>query len=218
VRLDRPRAATKESTTMPHRTGHPRRLTARRIMNAAVSLSLSAWGPVTAGLFASLSARDAAAALVITNAGSIIYQNEALVAQPPTVATVAFSAKSNPVLAVVKTANSASGAPGQRVEYSLALTYPQIGGVCGDDSNAVTVTLTDTVPAGMTYVVNSTSVSVDNGTTFGLGTDAVDGVDVAGIASVSLVAGRVQVTFVNPVLECATGATTRIVKFAVTVN
>jgi len=179
----------------------------RRLLRACAALGLAV-----------LPAAPGGSSTSITNAGTVIAQNEANVAQPPVVATVVFTAKANPVLAVVKTSNLAAGAPGQLVEYALALTYPQIGGVCGDDSSAVGVTLTDTIPAGMTYVANSSSVSVDNGTTFGLGTDAVDGTDVAGIAAVSFVSGQVRVTFLNAIPECAAGATTRIVKFTVTVN
>ncbi len=182
----------------------------RRAVSASVSLALALWGPVTSGLVAGLLAQDAGAAATITNAGTAIYQNEANVAQTPVVATVNFTQKANPVLVIVKTASAPSGASGSRLEYSLALTYPQIGGACGDDSNAVSVTVTDTIPAGMTYVAASTSVSIDNGTTFTLGTGPN--------ATVSFAANQVQVTFTNPIAECTTGAATRVVKFAVTVN
>lgn len=176
-----------------------------RLLAAAAALAVLAGRPVAAGT-------------VILNQGTASVQNEANVAQPAVVATVNFTVQANPALAIRKTANPPVGVTGQRAEYTLAMTYPQIGASCGDDSPAAGVSLTDTIPAGMTYVANSTSVSVDNGATFGLGTDAADGTDVPGIAAVTFSANRVTVTFIAPVAECATGAATRVVKFAVTVN
>lgn len=184
----------------------------RRGVSALVSVSLAAWGPLTVALL--MTPTPAGASSTITNNGSAIYNNESAAAQPPVVGTATVTVKANPVLTVVKTANPATAASGATVEYALTLAYPQIGGACGDDSNAVGVTLTDTIPAGMTYAVNSTSVSVDGGATYGLITDGGSNAN----ASVNFVSNQVRVTFTNPIVECTTGATARVVKFRVTVN
>jgi hypothetical protein len=171
---------------------------------------LTGWALAVAG--------PVAGGTTIVNTGTAAFQNEVSVAQIPVAASVNFIVQANPVVAVVKTSNPPVGIHGQRIEYLLKVTYPQLGGVCGDDSPANAVSLTDTVPAGMTYVVNSTSVSIDNGATYGLGTDAVDGTDVPGVAAVSFSSNQVRVTFTAPLTECTTGAATRVVKFSVTVN
>lgn len=191
------------------RTKRARRF--RRAVATTAALALSAAGPMSLAL---LAPSPAAAATTITNEGSAIYNNEGGTAQPPVVGSAVFTVKGNPVLTVAKTATPNTAPSGSTVEYALTLAYPQIGGACGDDSNAVGVTLTDTVPAGMTYVANSTSVSVDGGTTYGLVTDGGSNAN----AAVNFVANQVRVTFTNPIVECSTGATSRVVKFRVTVN
>lgn len=180
-------------------------MTVRRATGLAAAFALAAARPVSGGS-------------TIVNTGTATFQNDDSIVQLPVTAAVNFTVQANPVVQVVKTRLPAFGVKNQRVEYSLAVTYPQLGAVCGDDSPAAGVSLTDTIPAGMTYVVNSTSVSVDNGATFSLGTDAADGVDVPGVANVTFAANQVRVLFVNPLPECTGGATTRVVKFAVTVN
>jgi hypothetical protein len=149
-------------------------------------------------------------ASTITNQGTVHYQNEAGAAMLPEVATALFGLKDNPILAVAKARNPISGPSGTTVTYNLTVTYPQLGGSCGDDSAAQNVTLTDTVPAGMTFAgANGTAIdySIDNGISWTPMTATnYDGAT-----------GQIRVPM-GTIPECTTGASSRVVRFNVTVN
>ena len=173
-------------------------------------------GMVMAGaMFASLGAQ---AATVISNTGTANYENEWSSAQAPVTSSTEFLVADNPVLTVVKTHDKVGKQhSGDVVTFEIRVAYPQIGGVCGDDSNAVNTVITDAIPATMTKVNNSIQVSTDNGSTFGsAGTDAADGVDASGY-NVSIVAGTLSTTL-GTIAECTSGATTLVIRFQATVN
>src|ERR1043166_9640429 len=100
----------------------------------------------------------ASAIAILTNTASVAYQNSNNTAQPAATGSTTFTSVSDPVLAVLKTANTTSGGPGTVVTWTLAVTYPRqvLGlpdpGLCGDDSIAKAVVGTDPIPAGLTYV------------------------------------------------------------------
>jgi len=174
-------------------------------------------------IFSSLNAQ---AASVITNTGTVNYTNEAAVAQAAVVGNTVFTVSLNPVLTVVKTRDIGKGQSGQVVTFEIRVAYPRKTDVlllCGDDSDALTVNITDAIPAGMTYVASSIKVSTDNGGAFSpAGTDASDGVDASGY-DVSSVAGLVTAKL-GTIIEgtgdaaCTGVATTRVVQFKVTIN
>jgi len=166
------------------------------------------------------------AATTITNTGTVNYTNEALAAQAAVNGSTVFTVSLNPVLTVVKTRDIGKGQTGQVVTFEIRVAYPRKADVlllCGDDSDALTVNITDAVPVGMTYVPASIKVSTNNGGAFGpAGTDASDGVDASGF-DVSSVAGTVTAKL-GTIIEgtgdaaCTGIATTRVVQFKVTVN
>lgn len=114
-------------------------------------------------------ARDASAINILTNTASVNYANSNNTAQPAATGSTTFTSVSDPVLAVVKTANTASGGPGTVVTWTIKVTYPKLvlgapdPGLCGDDSIAKNVVVTDPIPAGFTYVPSSITLSVDGG-------------------------------------------------------
>jgi hypothetical protein len=120
-------------------------------------------------LAAVLAAGAARATVIFTNTATANYNNEAAVAQPPVLGTVGFTGQSNPVLAVVKTGDKASGPSGTVVTWQVRVSYPRVADVplvCGDDSKAQSVVITDPIPAGFTYNANSVDVSTDDGGTW----------------------------------------------------
>lgn len=139
-------------------------------------------------------AREASAIAILTNTASVNYQNSNATAQPAAVGSTTFTSVSDPVLAVVKTANTTAGGPGTVVTWTIKVTYPRqiLGGVdpglCGDDSIAQNVVVSDPIPAGFTYVAGTMTLSIDGGAPTAL-TDASD-VDAgsfgAGTVSVNL--------------------------------
>jgi len=148
-------------------------------------------------------------ASTITNQGTVHYQNEAGTLMLPQVASVDFGLKDNPVLAVAKSRNPVSGPSGTVVTYILSVTYPQLGAGCGDDSAAQGVTLTDTVPAGMTFAgADGTAIeyTVDNVTWTPMTATNYDGAS-----------GQIRIPM-GTIPECTTGAAARQVRFNVTVN
>jgi len=148
-------------------------------------------------------------ASTITNQGTVHYQNEAGAAMLPEVATALFGLKDNPVLTVAKVRSPISGPSGTNVTYTLTVEYPQLGGSCGDDSAAQNVTLTDTVPAGMTFAgANGTAIeyTVDNVTWTPMTATNYDGAS-----------GQIRIPM-GTIPECTTGAAARQVRFHVTVN
>jgi len=120
-------------------------------------------------LGALLGAREASAITILTNTASVNYDNSNNTAQAAAVGSTTFTSVSDPVLAVVKTANTTSGGPGTVVTWTVKVTYPKqvLGlpdpGLCGDDSIAKNVVMTDPIPVGFTYVPNSITLSVDGG-------------------------------------------------------
>jgi hypothetical protein len=149
-------------------------------------------------------------ASTITNQGTVHYTNEAGTLMVPQVASADFGLKDNPVLTVAKARNPISGPSGTNVTYTLTVEYPQLGGSCGDDSAAQNVTLTDTVPAGMTFAgADGTAVeySIDGGTSWtNMSATNYDGAT-----------GQIRVPM-GTIPECTTGAAARVVRFHVTVN
>lgn len=167
---------------------------------------------------AMLASLGAQAATVISNTGTANYENEWSSAMAPVISTTEFLVADNPVLTVVKTHDKTGKQhSGDVVTFEIRVAYPQLGGTCGDDSNAVNTVITDAIPATMTKVNDSIQISTDNGATFGaVGTDAADGVDASGY-NVSIVAGNLSVAL-GTVAECTSGAATRVIRFQATVN
>ena len=125
-----------------------------------------------------LTAGAANAVTTITNTATANFNNEAAVAQTAVLGSTTFTAQSDPVLAVVKTGDKASGPSGTVVTWQIRVAYPRIADVpliCGDDSKATSVVITDPIPAGFTYSAGTLRVSNDNGATFSAATDAVGG-------------------------------------------
>jgi len=173
-----------------------------------------------------LTAGAAHAVTTITNTATANYNNEAAVAQTAVTGSTTFTAQSDPVLAVVKTGDKAAGPSTTVVTWRVRVAYPQIADIpliCGDDSKATSVAITDPIPAGFTYVAGSIRVSADNGATFGaFGTDAVDGVDASGY-NVSFGGGTVTANLSDLVegqgdAACGSLATALVVEFKATKN
>lgn len=131
-----------------------------------------------------LAAGSAQAVTTITNNVTVDFNNEAGQIQTAATGSTTFTAQSDPVLAVVKTGDKAAGPAGTVVTWHIRVAYPRITdalNLCGDDSQATSVVVTDAVPAGFTYNPGSIRVSADDGATFGAaGTDASDGIDASG--------------------------------------
>lgn len=149
---------------------------------------------VTTALAAGLFASQARATAIFTNTGTGNYLNEAGQLMLTVTATANFTGQSNPALAIVKTSAPIAGPSGTIVTWHMRVSYPRIADaalVCGDDSKAKTVVISDVVPIGFTYIAATIKVSADDGVTFGAaGTDAADGVDASGY-DVSLVTNTV---------------------------
>jgi len=167
------------------------------------------------------------AATVITNTGTANYQNEAAQAQAAVNSSTVFTVAVDPVLTVVKTRDIGKGKTGTVVTYEIRVAYPRVADaltICGDDSNAVATTITDAIPAGMTFVNNSMRVSTNNGAAWSAyGTNASDGVEVGSGYDLRYAAGTMT-AILGTIVEgtgdaaCAGVATTLVVQFQVTVN
>lgn len=176
---------------------------------------------------ATLAAGAVHATTTITNTATANYTNEAAVGQGPVTGSTTFTAQSDPVLAVVKTGDKAAGPSGTVVTWRVRVSYPRIAdalNLCEDDSRALSVVITDPVPAGFTYNPGTIRVSTDDGATFGAaGTDAVDGVDASGF-NVSFAGTTVTAnlgTFVEgqgDTANCGTSAKALVVEFMATKN
>ena len=131
-----------------------------------------------------LGAGAAQAMTSVTNTASANYKSETGIAQTAVTGSTNFGVSSDPVLSVVKTGDVSKGPKGTVVTWQIRVSYPRIAdtdGVCGDDSKAQSVVVTDPIPAGFTYNPGTIKVSVNDGSTFGLaGTDASDSVDASG--------------------------------------
>jgi hypothetical protein len=176
---------------------------------------------------AMLTAGAAHAVTTITNTATANYNNAAAIAQTAVNGSTTFTAQSDPVLAVVKTGDKAQGPKGTVVTWHVRISYPRIADVpliCGDDSKAQGVVVTDPIPAGFTYNAGTIKVSTDDGVTFGAaGTDAVDGVDASGF-NVSYGAGTVTANLSDLVegqgdsVNCAASPKALVVEFKATKN
>jgi hypothetical protein len=145
---------------------------------------------------ATLAAGAARATVIFTNTATANFNNEAGVAQTAVLGATTFTGQSNPVLAVVKTGDKAAGPAGTVVTWKIKVTYPRIADVplvCGDDSQAQSVVITDPIPAGFTYSANSVEVSTDDG---GSWTGVNDGASGLGF-SVAFGAGTLTVNTPN---------------------
>ncbi len=183
-------------------------------MNRTKTICLSAF--VVGGLLAPPAAQ---AITTVTNTATANYKNEAAVAQAAQVGSTVFSAKSDPVLSVVKTRNVGSGPAGTVVIWTIKVTYPRIADiplVCGDDSNATNVVVTDPIPAAFTYNAGTLEYSTDNGTTFNPNTDVADG-DALSIAAGVVTANIGTMTEGQGDAACTAG-TAILFRFATTKN
>ena len=121
-----------------------------------------------------LAARPAHALVDVCNTATGNYNNSAAVVQAAVNGSTCFTAQSNPILSIVKTRNPGTGAPGTNVTFDIKVTYPKIVDVplvCGDDSTATSVVITDPIPSGangFTYVggAGTLQLSTDNGGSF----------------------------------------------------
>ena len=156
----------------------------------------------------------------ITNTATVNYNNEAAIAQTAVTGSTTYAAKSDPLLTVLKTREVGSGPSGTIETFVIKVTYPQISDVesiCGDDSDADSVVVTDPIPAGFTFVGGSLALSTNNGTSSAYLTDETSGDD-AGDYDLSN-AGAITVSLgtltegTGDEAGCASGATARIVYF-----
>lgn len=164
----------------------------------------------------------ASAITQITNTATVNYDNEAAVAQTPATGSTTYAAESDPLLTVLKTRAVGSGPSGTVETFSIKVTYPQIVDatlLCGDDSDADSVVVTDPIPAGFTYVASSLELSTNNGSSY---TSLTDGGDAdAGDYNVTN-AGAITVSLgtltegTGDETGCSSGATARIVRFQAT--
>lgn len=119
------------------------------------------------------------------------------------ISTVLGVSKSSSVLTdPVNGGTNPKAIPGATIRYTIVINNPPAAG-----ATAQSVTFTDTLPAGVTYV--APSITVNAGAT---GTDANDGVDASGF-DVRQSGGTVTVVLGNMAAN-----TTRTIRFSVTVN
>lgn len=125
-------------------------------------------------------ARPAEAITNICNTAYVDFENEANTPITPgmTTGSTCFAAESDPVLVIEKINTGAvSGGSGTTINWEITTYYPKISDIenlCGDDSNALNVTISDPIPAAFTYVPGTLEVSTDNGGTWTPLTDAAD--------------------------------------------
>lgn len=151
----------------------------------------------------------------ITNAGTAHFQDDAAGSQPPVTATAVYTVKANPVVRIRKTVSPPSAVRGAQVEFFLTVRYSQTGTACGDDSVATSVFVYDTIPAGLTYVPLSASLSSDGGLTYSSLT--ATNFNPAGPA-VTVPLGSLNECSDGASPGCGPGGCARVVKFRVTVN
>ena len=172
-----------------------------------------------------VTAGAAHAVTTITNTATANFNNEAAVAQTAILGSTTFTAQSDPVLAVVKTGDKASGPFGTVVTWRVRVAYPRVADVpllCEDDSKATSVVVTDPIPAGFTYNTGTLRVSNDDAATFSAATDAVGG-DPLGF-NVSYAAGLVTANCPDLVegqgdtVNCAASPKALVIEFKATKN
>ena len=162
----------------------------------------------------------ASAIAILTNTASVDYQNSNSTAQPTATGSTTFTSVSDPVLAVVKTADTTSGGPGTVVTWTIKVTYPRqiLGGVdpglCGDDSIAKNVVARDVIPAGFTYNPGTMTLAIDGAAPVAL-------TDIADADAGSFLANTVTVNLPNinegdgdatagTIAACGAGGTTKV--------
>ena len=120
-------------------------------------------------LAAVFTAGVARASVIFTNTATANYNNEAGQAQTAVLGATTFTSQSNPLLTVVKTGDKSSGPVGTVVTWTVRISYPRIADiplVCGDDSQAKGVVITDPIPAAFNYNAGSVEVSTNDGATW----------------------------------------------------
>ena len=150
-------------------------------------------------LGATVSARPAHALVDVCNTATGNYNNSAAVVQAAVIGSTCFTAQSNPILVIDKTRSPGNGAPGTNVTFDIKVTYPKIVDgplVCGDDSTATSVVITDPIPSGaggFSYVggAGTLQLSTDNGGTF------VDKTAVADADELSVVGAMLTANLAN---------------------
>ncbi len=162
-----------------------------------------------------LTAAGGRATTTVTNEGTADFQDDGAMPQPPVTAAVPLTAKSNPVIRLRKTVSPPSAVRGAQVEFFLTVRYSQTGTACGDDSLATNVLVYDTIPAGLTFVPMSASLSGDGGLTYSL--LSATNFNPAGPA-VTVPLGTLNECSDGVFPGCAAGGCARVVKFRVTVN
>ena len=146
-----------------------------------------------------VSPRHAGALIQIDNTGVANFQNGSGTAQPAVNGVGTFYRQSNPVLAVTKKIwddvahttdlTNANLAIGTAIVYEITITYPKfvdVADVCGDDSIAQAIVITDAIPTQVTYTAGTLALSENGGAFGGLsdGADADAGEVVAGTVTV----------------------------------
>jgi fimbrial isopeptide formation D2 family protein len=124
--------------------------------------------------------RTAGAVTKVCNVGTVNYSNNA--ATPKAMAAVSSGAldacittKSNPSLTITKIVDNLTPAIGDTVTYTITVVYPKITDVtdvCGDDSVAKNIVVTDAIPVGVTYTPGTLKLI-----THGVSKDLTDVVD-----------------------------------------
>ncbi len=179
-------------------------------------------------LGATVAARPAHALVDVCNTATGNYNNSAAAVQPAVNGSTCFTAQSNPILVIDKTRSPGNGAPGTNVTFDIRVTYPKLvppavpvtdPGVCGDDSTATSVVITDPVSvADFTYVPGSLLLSTDNGTSFVAKSDAADADELSYSLITNILTGNLgTLTEGTGGAGCTPGAA-RIIRFQVTKN
>jgi hypothetical protein len=162
----------------------------------------------------------AQAMYTITNTGTVNFDNEAGTPQTAVSGSTTFTAESDPILVVVKTRDVGSGPSGTTVTFQIKVTYPQIADtalLCGDDSDADSVVMTDAIPAGFTYDGETMRLSVNNGSTWTNLTDADDSpTDEANYSGGTITVGLGTLTEGMGDAACGMAGAARIIEFQAT--
>lgn len=111
--------------------------------------------------------RPASAIMQICNTAYVDYQNDGGTGMAQGKSPLScFDRKSNPTLTVTKTVSNPTPAIGDTVTYTITVRYPKVtdvAAVCGDDSSARTIVVSDVLPVEVTYAPNSITLSENGG-------------------------------------------------------
>ena len=155
---------------------------------------------VAAVLLGVVAPRYAGALIQVDNTGVANFENGAGTAQPAVNGVGTFYRQGDPVLAVDKkvwdathtTDLTGTNIPiGTTILYEITITYPKVADVpdvCGDDSVAQNIVITDALPAQVTYTAGTLQLWEDGvgPTSLSDGADADDGEVVAGTVTVRI--------------------------------